>query len=84
MERFPHILNAISPRRILVAGDLLLDRYTFGNAKRVSPEAPVLVLQVESEEDRPGGSGNVLLNLISLTAQVVPLGRVGNDRSGKS
>jgi D-beta-D-heptose 7-phosphate kinase/D-beta-D-heptose 1-phosphate adenosyltransferase len=83
MERFPHILNALGPRKVLVAGDLLLDRYTFGNAKRVSPEAPVLVLQVESEEDRPGGSGNVLLNLISLTAQVVPLGRVGKDRSGK-
>jgi len=83
MHKLSDILTRLEPRKVLVAGDLLLDRYTIGQAKRVSPEAPVLVLQVESEEVRPGGAGNVMLNLLSLGAEVVAVGRVGQDHSGK-
>jgi len=82
MQKLSDILTRLEPCKVLVAGDLLLDRYTIGQAKRVSPEAPVLVLQVESEEVRPGGAGNVMLNLLSLGAEVVAIGRVGKDPSG--
>jgi D-beta-D-heptose 7-phosphate kinase/D-beta-D-heptose 1-phosphate adenosyltransferase len=52
--------------RILVVGDVMLDRYWHGKATRVSPEAPVPVVKVGSEEGRPGGAGNVALNLAAL------------------
>lgn len=60
----------------------MLDKYTIGKAKRISPEAPVAVVSVTKEEVRPGGAGNVTLNLVSLGAQVIMIGRVGNDDSG--
>jgi len=65
-----------------VAGDFLLDRYVFGKTARISPEAPVPVLHVTREEDRPGGAGNVVLNLVSLGMQVTALGRIGRDAAG--
>ncbi len=61
----------------------MLDAYTTGKVKRISPEAPVPVLQVEKQESRPGGAGNVVLNLISLGAQVVAVGRIGEDLEGE-
>lgn len=67
----------------MVIGDFMLDTYTIGKAARISPEAPVAVLQVEHEERRPGGAGNVSLNLAALGAQVVAIGRVGKDNNGK-
>lgn len=72
------------PRKALVAGDLLLDAYTMGRAARISPEAPVPVVHVTHEETRPGGAGNVMLNLLSLGLDVVAVGRVGDDDSGKT
>jgi D-beta-D-heptose 7-phosphate kinase/D-beta-D-heptose 1-phosphate adenosyltransferase len=60
----------------------MLDNYTIGKARRISPEAPVAVVSVLREESRPGGAGNVVLNLISLGCSVTALGRVGNDVSG--
>src|SRR6187549_483150 len=53
-------------RRVLVAGDVMLDRYWFGPASRISPEAPVPVVRVEQIEERPGGAANVAVNLASL------------------
>lgn len=76
--------SQLAPKRVLAAGDFMLDTYTLGKVKRISPEAPVSVLQVEREELRPGGTGNVVLNLASLGAQVIALGRIGNDPSGKA
>ena len=67
----------------MVVGDLMLDAYTIGKARRISPEAPVAVLKVENEEFRPGGAGNVALNLLSMGIDVVLLGRVGADPSGE-
>ncbi|MBJ7449994.1 MAG: D-glycero-beta-D-manno-heptose-7-phosphate kinase [Parachlamydiales bacterium] len=72
----------LSSKRVLVVGDYMLDTYTIGKVRRISPEAPVSVLQVEKEENRPGGSGNVILNLISMGAEVKALGRIGNDKAG--
>ena len=74
--------SQLGKAKILVAGDLLCDIYTIGKAKRISPEAPVAVLNVDFEDQRPGGAGNVILNLASLGAEVVPLGRIGNDFIG--
>lgn len=70
--------------KALVAGDFMLDAYTTGKVKRISPEAPVPVLQVEKQESRPGGAGNVVLNLISLGAQVAAVGRIGEDLEGEA
>lgn len=83
MVKLTGVLNRLGSKKILVAGDLLLDSYTIGKARRISPEAPVAVIQVQKEEYRPGGSGNVILNLISMGAQVVALGRIGQDSHGK-
>ena len=52
--------------KLLVVGDIMLDRYWYGNASRVSPEAPVPVVRVDNREGRPGGAGNVALNLSAL------------------
>ncbi|HGX92026.1 MAG TPA: bifunctional heptose 7-phosphate kinase/heptose 1-phosphate adenyltransferase, partial [Candidatus Tenderia sp.] len=68
--------------RILVAGDLMLDRYWSGETSRISPEAPVPVVRVTSSDERPGGAGNVALNIAALGAESAVLGVVGEDRDG--
>lgn len=73
--RIPNFANA----RILVVGDVMLDRYWSGPTSRISPEAPVPVVKVSEIEDRAGGAGNVALNIASLTAQTSLLGLVGSD-----
>lgn len=75
-------LSQIRPFSVLVVGDFMLDTYTTGNVKRISPEAPVPVMQIERHESRAGGTGNVVLNLIALGAKVFICGRCGNDHSG--
>jgi D-beta-D-heptose 7-phosphate kinase/D-beta-D-heptose 1-phosphate adenosyltransferase len=82
MVRLSGTFSRLQRSKILVAGDLFLDSYTIGKAKRISPEAPVAVIHVEKEEHRAGGAGNVILNLISLNTEVVALGRVGSDLHG--
>ncbi len=66
----------------LVIGDFMLDRYTYGEVNRISPEAPVSILKVDSEKMLPGGAGNVVLNLLSLGSKVTAIGRVGDDIQG--
>jgi len=83
MVRLTGTFSRIGVCKVLVAGDIFLDTYTIGKAKRISPEAPVAVIQVHHEEHRPGGAGNVILNLVSLGAEVVALGRIGDDSAGK-
>jgi len=68
--------------RLLVVGDVMLDRYWHGEASRVSPEAPVPVVKVGNREDRPGGAGNVALNMAALGSAVRLVGIVGNDETG--
>ena len=65
--------------RLLVAGDVMLDRYWQGATSRISPEAPVPVVQIRKDETRPGGAANVALNIAALGARVHLLGVVGAD-----
>lgn len=72
-----------SKARVLVVGDVMLDRYWSGKAARISPEAPVPVVQVKTIEDRVGGAANVALNIAKLGAKVALLGVVGDDEEGR-
>jgi D-glycero-beta-D-manno-heptose-7-phosphate kinase len=76
------LLQAFKPIRILVVGDLMLDRYVFGSVDRISPEAPVPVLHVRRDESRPGGASNVALNIQSLGAHGIVCGVTGVDAAG--
>ena len=69
---------------VLVVGDVMLDRYWYGPTHRVSPEAPVPVVDVEHTEDYPGGAANVALNVTSLGAGSTLLGCVGDDAAGQA
>jgi D-glycero-beta-D-manno-heptose-7-phosphate kinase len=69
----------LAAARILIAGDAMLDRYLFGSVDRISPEAPVPVVRVTREEDRPGGAANVACNVTKLGAIATLLTVLGND-----
>jgi rfaE bifunctional protein kinase chain/domain len=73
-----------SQARVLVVGDVMLDRYWFGDVSRISPEAPVPVVRVERNEERPGGAANVARNIAALGAQAALLSVVGADEAGQS
>jgi rfaE bifunctional protein kinase chain/domain len=73
-----------SRARVLVVGDVMLDRYWFGDVSRISPEAPVPVAKVERTEDRPGGAANVARNCAALGAATALLSVVGNDEPGQT
>ena len=75
-------LEGFSNLRVLVAGDFMLDEYLWGKVERISPEAPVAVVEVERETRTLGGAGNVVNNLVALGAQVEVLGLVGDDNPG--
>src|SRR6516162_6446087 len=75
IERFPG-------RRIAVLGDCMVDRYLWGHVDRISPEAPVPVVEIERESATLGGAGNVAANLRTLGAEPVLLGVVGEDAEG--
>ncbi|HET7369647.1 MAG TPA: bifunctional D-glycero-beta-D-manno-heptose-7-phosphate kinase/D-glycero-beta-D-manno-heptose 1-phosphate adenylyltransferase HldE [Gammaproteobacteria bacterium] len=70
-----------STARVLVAGDVMLDRYWSGATRRISPEAPVPVVRVDASEERPGGAGNVAANLALLAATATLLGVTGEDEA---
>src|ERR1700674_4089207 len=76
-------LPALKPLRVLVAGEVILDRYIWGDVARVSPEAPIPILQVNRIEERPGNAGFVMANLRALGARVSALSVVGADRNGE-
>ncbi len=77
-------LAELARRRVLVVGDVMLDRYWHGAVDRISPEAPVPVVRVERVEERLGGAANVALNVKSLGARVTLLTVVGEDQSAES
>src|SRR5262245_27903787 len=66
---------------VLVVGDVMLDRYWFGDTSRVSPEAPVPIVKIASSDNRPGGAGNVALNITALGAKATLLGITGDDEA---
>jgi len=68
-----------SKARVLILGDVMLDRYWHGDTRRISPEAPVPVVKVGKEEMRPGGAANVALNIASLGGNATLLGLIGDD-----
>lgn len=82
-RRLGRLVGAFSRVRVLVIGDLMLDRFIWGTVRRISPEAPVPVVQVTDEDVRPGGAGNVVANVAALGGRVAVLGVVGDDGSGK-
>ncbi|MBN2583918.1 MAG: hypothetical protein JXL80_12695, partial [Planctomycetes bacterium] len=65
-ERLREVLERLDRPRILILGDLMLDRYVYGDAERISQEAPIQVLRVAGEEDRVGGAGAVANNIVTL------------------
>jgi rfaE bifunctional protein kinase chain/domain len=81
-ERLEQILGHARSRRILVLGDLMLDEFVWGKVGRISPEAPVPVVEVASESCYPGGAANVARNLRQFTDRVGVIGLVGQDRGG--
>src|SRR3990167_4763186 len=83
MVRLTGTFSKLQKINALVIGDFMLDKYTYGNIGRISPEAPVSILRVINEKMQPGGAGNVVLNLVSLGVNVVAIGRTGNDLEGK-
>lgn len=78
------IVEKFSGTPMLVIGDLILDHYVWGKVNRISPEAPVVVVQVTEESRRPGGAGNVANNLSALGAAVSVCGLVGDDDDGRA
>jgi len=77
-------LSDIARCRVLVAGDVMLDRYWFGEVDRISPEAPVPVVRVARTEDRLGGAANVARNIVALGATATLIGIVGDDEPGSN
>ena len=83
MSQIAKIIAQFSRKKILVVGDIILDRYIQGSVSRISPEAPVPVVLEEKSFYTPGGSANVAHNLSSLGAQVIQVGKIGNDFEGQ-
>lgn len=83
MRDLPQLLRRLRRLRILVVGDVMLDHYIWGDATRISPEAPVPVIDIARDSWTAGGAANVALNLASLGAQCTVVGHFGEDESGQ-
>jgi rfaE bifunctional protein kinase chain/domain len=81
-EKLVRIIHKFKKTKVLVLGDLMLDKYIWGNVSRISPEAPVPVVEVKADSLRLGGAGNVAQNLMSLEASPLLVGIVGDDEEG--
>ena len=80
---YKKILSQFKKKKILVIGDLILDRYIWGKVTRISPEAPVPIVEVTKEDFLLGGASNVANNIVALGGQATIVGVAGNDRAGK-
>ncbi|MBI4347930.1 MAG: D-glycero-beta-D-manno-heptose-7-phosphate kinase [Elusimicrobia bacterium] len=83
-RRLRELVDRFASKRILVCGDLMLDHYIRGRVSRISPEAPVPIVQVRSEDHVPGGAGNVCMNVAALGASVSVLSVVGAEGAGET
>ena len=81
-KRAAQLLKKFARRRVLVVGDLMLDRYVYGSVTRISPEAPVPVVKVVRETSMPGGASNVAGNIRALGGQAAVAGMIGKDAAG--
>lgn len=82
-ERLQKLFSRFSEQSLLVIGDMMVDHYVWGNVSRISPEAPVPIVNVESESFRLGGAANVASNVMTLGARPIPVGVLGNDHAGQ-
>jgi len=83
MQSVSELINGFSRLKVLIIGDLMIDSYTWGRVSRISPEAPVPVVNVIRRESRLGGAGNVVLNISSLGATAVICSVIGDDAPGR-
>ncbi len=83
LERIEHILAEIKQQRVAIIGDCMLDEYLWGVVERISPEAPVPVVDLKKQSLRLGGSANVAWNISALNAKPLLMGVVGNDATGR-
>ncbi len=83
LRRAQQIISNFTGRRIIVLGDLMLDEFIWGEVRRISPEAPVPVVEIKRETWHPGGAGNAVSNLLDLGAEAIPVGVVGDDEAAK-
>lgn len=83
MFDFERRLGELTRQSVLCVGDVMLDRYVYGDVARVSPEAPTVVLAARWEDTAPGGAGNVALNIAGLGARCVLVSAIGNDEAGR-
>ncbi len=83
-DKLKTILSAVRNKTVIVIGDVMIDEYLWGNVQRLSPEAPVPIVEIEKESLRFGGAANVALNLKMLGANPIPVGLIGNDRMGET
>lgn len=88
IDKNKEVLNMQIPKfeqgHVLIVGDIMLDKYMMGSTARISPEAPVPVVHVKDEDERPGGAGNVAFNVSTLGARTILLGLIGDDKNGET
>src|ERR1700755_2003713 len=82
-QRAAELVSRMSDRRVVVYGDVMLDEFLWGDVTRISPEAPVPVVDIRRESVHLGGAANVLANLRALGADAAVVGVVGSDRAGE-
>lgn len=83
LDKVRSLPTNLKPPKILIIGDLMIDQYIWGDANRLSPEAPVPIVNVQKESNTLGGAGNVAQNLLSFGAEVIIAGLIGDDTAGK-
>jgi D-glycero-beta-D-manno-heptose-7-phosphate kinase len=83
-ENMEKLLQNISGKRVMIIGDIMLDHYTFGSVSRISPEAPVPVVEVIDEQYLLGGAGNVARNIVALGGMATMVGLIGDDHDGET
>jgi len=83
VERAKEIVDRFPDRRILIVGDLILDKYLFGEVERISPEAPVPIVDIKEETVKLGGASNVAWNISALDGKAYIIGVIGDDENGK-
>src|SRR3954453_21890244 len=81
--RLIELVESLPRSRVVLVGDLMVDRYVYGDVERISPEAPVPVVRFVREEHRLGGAGNVAANLATLNARVAMIAIVGTDEMAR-
>jgi D-glycero-beta-D-manno-heptose-7-phosphate kinase len=78
------LISQFKGKKVLIIGDVMLDAYIIGKVDRVSPEAPVPIVNIESKEDRLGGAANVALNIKALGATPILISAIGDDKDGET